>query len=151
MAPKKTEGGSELKPNCATECFIVAPLRYHLWHGAKRKSGNAEGKIDTDLPFNRERLQRDGPVRSADKNVGIGTEPDGNASACSDVSPGQCAMMVSVGRGQHRPYHGAAGSHSEIETKPVDVTCIVFRRSAGIRSKTTSQFLVRSGNQPKTG
>jgi len=127
MAPKKTEGGSKLKPNCATECFIVAPLRYHLWHGAKRKSGNAEGKINTDLPFNRERLQRDGPVRSADKNVGIGAEPDRNASARADVSAGQRTMMNSVGRCEHRPYHGTPGSDSEIETEPVDVADINLR------------------------
>ena len=54
----------------------ISRQRHRSRRRAKGKPGYAKGKIDTDLAFNRERLQRDGPVRSAYKNVGIGAEPD---------------------------------------------------------------------------
>ena len=90
-------------------------------------------------------------MRPADQDMCTGAKPERNAATGADILTGERTMMVSTGRGHHRPYHGATRSDAQIKPHPVDVSEVVLWRPANVWSETTSQFLMRPNDKSKTG
>ena len=78
----------------------------------KRKDGDVQGQINAGLAFDRQRLKRNGTMRTADQSVGVRADPHGNAAATANVLAGERSMMHAIGRRQHRPYHSATKQFS---------------------------------------
>jgi hypothetical protein len=95
----------------------------------KRKPRYAQSKIDTDLSFYGQWLEREGSVRSADKDICICADPQRNAATRANILAGERAMMDSVRRCEDGPCHGATSPYAEIKAQSVDVPEIGLRRS----------------------
>ena len=81
--------------------------------------GNADRQIEPGLPLQGNRLKGDGPLRSADQNIGAETCADRRLGRRTRIMAGKRAEAA-IGRRINRPYHFAAGRRAQIEAEFAD-------------------------------
>ena len=95
-------------------------------------------------------LSRSSRALATDQGVCADTDTQRRTAAAADILAGKRAVVQAGCRCEDAPRHHAASFYTEVESQPINVTDIVFRRAI-IGPETASQFLVRADNEPKAG
>jgi hypothetical protein len=102
-------------------------------------------KVAARLRLDAERLQREGALESADKQVGAPGD-DARLGGCAKIVAGKLAIVILAGDGQHRPLQGPLMGDAKIDPDLGDDACVVFP-AAALGLESAGKSLVRGDDQ----
>src|SRR4051812_35890066 len=110
--------------------------------GAQLQVGDADRQVEPGLASERNRLQGDRAVRTADEHVGPETGPERRLGRTAAVLAGERAPRHPA-RGKDRPHDLPPGRGAHIEAEPADDARIDLPQPAGVAEGADHRFLGR--------
>ncbi len=114
----------------------------------ERTDGHSE--VGAGLRADRDRLQGDAAIRTADQHVGAKSGADRRFRAGADISAGESAGAAPRRR-KHCPDNIAATGEADIDTEPANGSRVTLAVSGARRGVNAIDLLARAENEPDAG
>src|SRR5882757_6664120 len=111
------------------------------------QAGYAQRQSNSNLTFHGERLQSDGPIRTAEKHIGAYPDAKRDVAAGAHIDASQSTDRWTTGWCEHAPSQYTAGGDSDIKPDRVEFTDIDLLLIPSVGKEAASHRLARADDE----